>query len=98
MSLPIVLRRQARVEFDAGLDWYERQKSGLGDEFAGRVQDVFDRISAMPEMHAVVRLDIRKALVQQFPYSVFYRIRANRVVVLAVFHNKRDPRIWQSRG
>ena len=32
------------------------------------------------------------------PYSVFYRIRAVRVVALAVFHNKRNPNIWKSRA
>ena len=29
----------------------------------------------MPELHAVVYRDIRKALVRKFPYSVFYRIK-----------------------
>ncbi len=97
MSLPIVLRRQARAEFDQAFDWYERQKPGLGVEFAECVQRVFDRISTTPELHAVVYKDVRKALVRKFPYAVFYRIRAGRVVVLAVFHGKRDPSIWKSR-
>jgi plasmid stabilization system protein ParE len=98
MSLPVVLRRQARAEFDAAFDWYERQRAGLGPEFAERVQAVFDRISATPEMHAKVYRDVRRALVRQFPYSVYYRLRTDRVVVLAVFHNKRDPKIWKSRA
>jgi toxin ParE1/3/4 len=98
MSLPVVLRRKARAEFDEAVDWYERQQAGLGFEFTDRVQAVFDRISTTPEMHAFVYRDVRKALVRQFPYSIFYRIRADQVVVLAVFHNKRDPNIWKSRA
>src|SRR3954468_21202499 len=98
MSLKVVLRRQARAEFDEAFDWYESQKPGLGAEFAEHVQAVFDRISAMPELHAVVYRDIRKALVRKFPYSVFYRIKPGRVIVLAVFHGKRDPNIWKTRG
>ena len=98
MSLAVVLRRKAQAEFDEALDWYERQRAGLGVEFVDRVHAVFDRISATPEMHAVVYRDVRKALVRQFPYSVFYRIRADRVVVLTVFHNKRNPNIWKSRA
>jgi plasmid stabilization system protein ParE len=96
MSLRVVLRRQARDEFDEAFDWYEQQRAGLGVEFAERVQDVFDRISAMPEMHAVVYRDVRKALVRKFPYSVFYRVKPGRIVVLAVFHSKRDPNVWKS--
>ena len=98
MSLSLVIRRKARVDFDEAFDWYEQQRAGLGVEFAERVQVVFNSISAMPELHATVYRDVRKALVRPFPYSVIYRIRNNRVIVLAVFHNKRDPKIWQSRA
>jgi plasmid stabilization system protein ParE len=48
-------------------------------------------------MHAVVLGDVRKAVVTRFPYCVFYRPHADRIEVLAVFHSKRDPTIWQSR-
>lgn len=97
MSLPVVLRRPARAEFDAAIDWYERQQPGLGAEFASQVQVVFDRISATPEMHAVVHRDVRKASVNKFPYLIFYRLRTNKLVVISVFHNKRNPSIWRSR-
>jgi plasmid stabilization system protein ParE len=49
-------------------------------------------------MHALVYRDVRKALVRRFPYAIFYRVRNARVVVLAVFHSKRDPNIWKSRA
>ena len=97
MTLPIVLRQEARAEFDEAFDWYEQQRVGPGVEFAERLQAVFDRISAMPELHAIVHRDVRKALVRRFPYAVFYRVRAGRVAVLAVFHAKRDPELWKSR-
>jgi toxin ParE1/3/4 len=98
MNLPVVLRQKARAEFDAAFDWCERQQPGLGPEFAERVQVVFDRISATPEMHVKVYRDVRKALVRTFPYLIYYRVRADHVVVLAVFHNKRNPNIWKSRA
>lgn len=98
MSLTLVLRREARAEFDAAYDWYEEQRPRLGVRFADRVQSVFDRICEMPESHATVFGDVRKALVRPFPYSIFYRVRPGRVVVIAVFHSKRDPKAWQSRA
>lgn len=98
MSLPLVIRRAARADFDEAFDWHERQRPGLGLEFADRVQAVFDSIAGMPELRAPVHRDVRLALVKPFPYSVVYRIPDNRVVVLAVFHNKRDPNIWKSRS
>jgi toxin ParE1/3/4 len=97
MNLPVVLRHKARAEFDAAVDWYEQQNAGLGTKFVDQVQAVFDRISATPELHAKIYREVRRALVRRFPYSVYYRIKADRVVVLAVFHNKRNPNIWKSR-
>ena len=97
MRLRVVLRRQAQAEFDKAIDWYEEQSSGLGVEFANRVQDAFDRIASMPEIHPPVYRDVRQALVRRFPYVIFYRVRGERIVVLAVFHSKRDPKIWKSR-
>ena len=49
-------------------------------------------------MHAAVFADVRKAVVARFPYTVFYRAEATRVQVLAVFHSRRDPSIWQGRA
>ncbi len=34
---------------------------------------------------------------KRFPYALFYQIEATQVVVLAVFHGKRDPGVWQDR-
>lgn len=98
MSRPVKLRRQARKEFDEAVDWYERQRAGLGVQFRRTVQEVLDRVGATPEVHGVVYEDIRCALVNRFPYGVYYRVKPNRVTVIAVFHSSRDPRQWQSRA
>ena len=97
MSLPVVLRQEARTEFDEAFDWYEQQRPGLGVNFVACVQDVLDRIVTTPELYPQVFEDVRRAIVWRFPYSVFYKIEPSQVVVLAVFHSRRDPKIWQAR-
>ncbi len=97
MSLPVVLRAEAQAEFDEAFDYYETQRTGRGVDFAARVQDVFDRIAANPQLHAVVLADVRKTVVLRFPYCVYYRAEAARIEVIAVFHTSRDPSIWQAR-
>ncbi|MFO0843139.1 MAG: type II toxin-antitoxin system RelE/ParE family toxin [Gemmataceae bacterium] len=98
MSLAIIFLDEARAEFDEAYDWYEGQRTGLGEAFADAVQPVLDRISAMPKMLAAVFGDVRKAVVQRFPYCVYYREEATCIRVLSVFHTSRDPSIWQSRA
>jgi plasmid stabilization system protein ParE len=29
-----------------------------------------------------------------FPYKVIYRLEGERVIIISVFHNKRDPQQW----
>ena len=97
MSLPVVLTPEAQAEFDDAADWYEQQ-AGLGADFTAAVRDVLNRIAAIPRVHQVVYKDIRRAVVRRFPYSVFYRVDPDRVTVIAVFDNRRDPTIWRSRA
>jgi plasmid stabilization system protein ParE len=97
MSLPIVLRREASAEFEEAFDYYESQRAGRGVTFTEQVQEVFERIAATPELHAVVLTDVRRAVVPRFPYIVLYRSDGKRVEVIAVFHTSRDPSVWQAR-
>jgi toxin ParE1/3/4 len=98
MSLPVVLRPEAQAEFDAAFDWYEQQRPGLGVDFVEQVQAVFDRIATSPGLYQQVFQDVRRAVVHRFPYLVLYRIEERQLLVLALFHSKRDPRIWQERA
>jgi plasmid stabilization system protein ParE len=41
---------------------------------------------------------VRKAVAQHFPYAVFFRVREGLLVILAVFHGRRDPTIWHHRA
>ena len=35
---------------------------------------------------------------RRFPYSIFYTAESQQIVVLAVFHARRDPAVWQARA
>jgi plasmid stabilization system protein ParE len=98
MTLPIVLRRAARTEFDAAGDWYERQRPGLGLIFTAAVQKIFDRIAGQSRLYRAILLGIRSVPAPGFPYCVYYRQRPSAIVVLAIFHTSRDPAVWKSRS
>jgi hypothetical protein len=77
--------------------WYEKEREGLGSEFLEAVDKIVKEIAENPERFAIVRRDIRRAVLQRFPYCIFYRIVASQVVVIACFHGKRNPKVWRSR-
>jgi plasmid stabilization system protein ParE len=97
MTHPIVMRRQARAEYDAAVDWYNKKQAGLGLRFIRTVETVLELISDKPLLYRQVLRDIRQAVVSGYPYCIYYRVRRSAVAVLSVFHTSRDPSVWQSR-
>jgi len=98
MSLPLKISRAASRDIDLAFVWYERQRSGLGDEFLAGVDDCIERIQRDPKSYAIVRKDLRVALVSRFPYLIVYRLLPSRIRVSAVVHSSRHPRNWKEQG
>jgi plasmid stabilization system protein ParE len=93
----LVFRPEAEAELLDAQGWYEAQRAGLGGAFAAAVDQTIAAILANPLGYPRVHGDTRRALVQRFPYAVYFRPIADEVVVLAVMHGRRLPRRWQSR-
>jgi plasmid stabilization system protein ParE len=98
MSLLIVFRDEAQAEFDEAFDWYEQQQTGLGVDFLMCVAEILERIESLPEACEIIFEDVRRAIVRKFPYLILYKVEPDQVVVMAVFHSKRDPQVWQGRA
>ena len=98
MSLPLVFRRAAQLEFDDAAVWYAQRRTGLERDFVNQIDDVLDAISEEPDRYPIVwERDVREAPVTRFPFCIYYRVKPDRIVVLSVFHTSRDPGEWKSR-
>ena len=97
MNLSLAFRAIAKTEFDAAAEWSSDQRYGLGDDFVAEVDRVLESIAKQPDRYPVAEGDVREAPVSRFPYCVYYRVKPERVVVLAVFHTSREPSVWQAR-
>jgi len=91
------LTPEAEDELTEAALWYEDRREGLGLEFLEEAERTFQAIETNPQSYQEVHLDIRRATLRRFPYSVFYVIDRDTVGVLAVHHNSRDPRRWKWR-
>jgi toxin ParE1/3/4 len=87
----------ARIEFDAAADWYESREQGLGAVFLEEVQKTLELIKTAPDRWRCVEQDVRRCLVERFPYAVLYTLEQNCILVLAVMHCSRKPGYWKSR-
>jgi len=77
--------------------WYGLQRAGLDVELMRRIDETLQRISDAPRRFPLIHRHLRRAIVRQFPFAVFYEITGNEIVVFAVFHSKRNPNQLTSR-
>lgn len=97
MTYEIRLREEAEKDLYEAATWYERQRNGLGKDFLDAASSTFAKIATNPNQFPAVRRGTHRALLEKFPYGVFFVVRGSVVDVVAVFHASRNPSIWRTR-
>ncbi len=98
MSLAVIWSDEAKAEFYDAEQWYADIGVSLAERFVEAVENTIRIIAEFPLRFPVVYRERRRAGVRRFPYSLFYQIEADRILVIACFHGKRNPRGWQRRS
>lgn len=93
---------EADAEAIDAANWYEDRSPGLGYDFYAEVKDAFSAIEADPDRFARVEFarvegDVRRRLLERFPYAVVYQLLADEILILAVSHASRDQSFWADR-
>lgn len=97
MNLRLVVRPQAEAELQAARDWYDTQRSGLGQDFVDQVRETIVSVAERPASFPKVHGEVRRAILRRFPYGVFFRTTTEDIVILGIIHGRRHPRLWRSR-
>ena len=95
---PVVYLDEARKEAIEAFLYYEEKAAGLGVELLSQVRLAIQQIAMFPEAGAQADAKTRRRMVRRFPYGIFYRIEAERIVVVAVGDLRRRPGYWRDRG
>ena len=94
---PVLFTPAAEADVEEAFRWYEAQRPGLGAAFRHAVDIVVAALETRPAAYAIIHRGTRRVLLPKFPYSAYYRILDENVVVVACVHAKRHPRVWRSR-
>jgi plasmid stabilization system protein ParE len=97
VSAPVIYLPGAEDDIVAAHAEYETHLEGLGDRFTRALRDQVERIARMPELYGEVAAGVRATPLRHFPYVVYYRIDADRVVILSVTHGRRARQGWEDR-
>lgn len=96
-DLPILIRPEAEAEIQEAFLYCEDKAEGLGIEFLRMVDASLASMARHPGMYATVHKEVRRAVLRRFPYSLFFVAEETRLVVIACFHSRRNPKEWKRR-
>ena len=93
----VVFRPEARAESLDARNWYDSRSPGLGLEFVRALEAALTSAMRNPQAFSFVEGALRRVILRRFPYSLIFRARSDHLVVVAVFHHRREPRSWTHR-
>ena len=94
--MQIEILELAKLEIEDAQEYYNLLTDRLGDSFKDDVKGCIDRIVLFPELYPMVVQEIRKSLLHRFPYSLFYIVENDTIIILSVAHQSRKPYYWVS--
>jgi plasmid stabilization system protein ParE len=100
MIYKIKIEPEALADIQDIINWYNQQKSGLGEKFHKTIIFQIDSLKKTAHIYSIRYKQIRCLLVNKFPYMIHFYINEEvRIVeVLAVISTFRNPKIWQEKS
>ena len=100
MNYKVSLLQDAYFEIKEIIDWYNRAQRGLGKKFYESLKSKLKTISTNPFHFQLSFKESRSASIDKFPYQIHFKVEelARVVIVFAVTHTSRKPRIWKEKG
>jgi toxin ParE1/3/4 len=94
----VIIRRVARADARSIKTWYENERKALGHAFVLELDGIVERIRLMPLQFPDVYRGYRRALLNRFPYAVYFRVTSeSSVAIFAILHQHQNPAEWKRR-
>ena len=97
MKYKLIIRPEAESELLKAVKWYEEKVKGLGTNLLLNVEATIESILRIPEAYTPLYKNTRRALVRKYPFGVHYIIDKDKIIVLAIFHESRNPKELKKR-
>jgi plasmid stabilization system protein ParE len=92
------LHPEARIDLKEGKAFYRHRSPLAAVAFAHEIDTAISRVVESPWRFPEGDHGTREfVLPWRFPYTVVYRITENRIVIVAVAHQSKEPGYWHHR-
>ena len=85
----------AELELSEAMLNYEAARQGLGASFLRAVQAATHLIELHPQAWTPVSPRTRRIRTHRFPFGLFYQIRSDELLIVAVMDLRRNPKRWE---
>jgi len=89
--MKLVIAAAARSDISHTVAWYDERSETAGDRFLDDLNAIFESIAADPSRRRRLKADDQRRVVHlnNFPYSVIYRLTEQQIRILVVRHDAR---------
>lgn len=89
--------KPAQSEVDEAIEYFDEQRSGLGDRFEQGLLDTIQFITEHPLSGKPLTERVRRFRLRTFRYNVVYVVDGAEIIIVAVAHHRRRPGYWRGR-
>lgn len=93
----VTVRQLAKQDIREARSWYRKISPRLAEDFLNSLDDAIALAKERPHTYPLVYRMFRRLLLHRFPYALFYFAEKERIVIVAVLHQARDPEILGER-
>lgn len=81
----------AQKELEDARAYYNLQQEALGERFKEHIKENVDSIIEFPTLYPKITNELHRVVVHKFPYSIFYVLLEERIIIVSVAHQHRKP-------
>ena len=93
----VKLHPKAEEGLENALNYYYEIDEKIEAKFLKYLDSTFDKILKFTNLYPYENKVAQKVLVENFPYIVLYEQNEETIMVLAIFHTKRNPQTLTDR-
>ena len=98
LTRPVRISSLAARDLEQARNWFDQREAGLGDRFLASVEQTLERISKNADQYQIALLDLHRAPIRPFQYSLWYRVLPDESIVVAALSDRRDLSLARRRA
>lgn len=97
MIWEVRLRDEADQDIWKAANWYENQRQGLSHDFLDEILVTLDVLTQQALAYPILHEKTRRVIVKRFPFGIYYIVKGQTAIIVAVVHMSRNPEVWKQR-